>query len=118
MNAEFGGLLRSLREAAGISMGDLARHLKVTTPYISNIELGRKPPLTQSLIIKTALFLEIDAERLLVAAAKVKRELTLKTDGLPDKDIALAAGLARRWNEMSDDEKERLNQFLNSMDEK
>jgi transcriptional regulator with XRE-family HTH domain len=38
MASKFGELLRRLRKEKGKSMGDLARHLVVSVPYISDVE--------------------------------------------------------------------------------
>jgi transcriptional regulator with XRE-family HTH domain len=43
-----GATLRALREARGIRVGELARKLRISHSYLSNIEAGRKaipPPL-------------------------------------------------------------------------
>lgn len=41
-NAEAGRRIRALREAHGISLRRLAAAMKITPPYLSDMELGRR----------------------------------------------------------------------------
>lgn len=38
-----GPAVRAIREATGITATDLANHLGISRPYLSNIEAGRRP---------------------------------------------------------------------------
>lgn len=44
INKQFGATVRTIREAAGISLRELARRLGWTPAYVSDIELGRRNP--------------------------------------------------------------------------
>ena len=44
INKQFGATVREIREAAGISLREVARHLGWTPAYVSDIELGRRNP--------------------------------------------------------------------------
>ena len=44
-----GRKMRELREAAGISLRELAREAKVSAPFLSDIELGRRFPKDETL---------------------------------------------------------------------
>ena len=45
----FGQNIRRLREAAGISLRELARATKVSAPFLSDVELGRRFPNDETL---------------------------------------------------------------------
>jgi transcriptional regulator with XRE-family HTH domain len=44
INKQFGPTVRTIREAAGISLRELARRLGWSAAYVSDIELGRRNP--------------------------------------------------------------------------
>ena len=48
-NITMGRKLRDLREAAGISLRELAREAKVSAPFLSDVELGRRFPKDETL---------------------------------------------------------------------
>ena len=48
-NITMGRKLRELREAAGISLRELAREAKVSAPFLSDVELGRRFPKDETL---------------------------------------------------------------------
>jgi len=75
---KFGPLLRHLRLNAGKSMGDLARHLGVSVPYISDVEHGRRAPLARHRILDTARFLGIEPSTLLVSATQSRGVLDIE----------------------------------------
>lgn len=99
----FGTLLRRLRTDAEKSMGELARHLKVSVTYVSDVELGRRAPLTREKILSAAEFLGASPDRLLAAAAESKGVFELDANGLTPKKSQLGAALARGWNDLSSD---------------
>lgn len=43
-NITLGNKLRELREKAGISLRELAREAKISAPFLSDVELGRRFP--------------------------------------------------------------------------
>ena len=53
-----GATLRAIREARGVRVGELAKLAEVSSPYLSNIEAGRKP-LTPVLTIRIAKLLNV-----------------------------------------------------------
>lgn len=58
-----------------MSMGNLARSLGVSTPYLCNVELGKRGPLGLPRILKVsrALGLGLDDELDLIRAAQIER---------------------------------------------
>lgn len=68
--SDFGRNLRRLREERQCHMRDLASHINVSVPYLSDIELGRRKPPQDEILQKIANFLEIDIASLEVGIAK------------------------------------------------
>jgi len=101
----FGELLRTLRSQAGMSMGDLARQLAVSVPYVSDVERGNRPPLTNARIEQVASLLHIDSTDLHAAAAASRGSFELP---LPQNASRLArqvgASLMRGWSDLSDED--------------
>ena len=48
-NITLGRKLREVREAAGISLRELARETKISAPFLSDVELGRRFPKDETL---------------------------------------------------------------------
>jgi transcriptional regulator with XRE-family HTH domain len=97
----YGALLRRRREDSGKSMGALARHLGVSTPYLSDVELGRRAPLTPSKNIAAATFLQIDPQELLLAALESRAAIEIKTPATQAGRAAVAS-FQRRSEEFTD----------------
>jgi transcriptional regulator with XRE-family HTH domain len=113
MEKTFGRLLRSLREKAGKSMGDLARHLDVTVVYVSDVEKDRRAPLTLPRIMAVAEFLDCDPGPLVVAAAKSKGAFVLDAETASPKRMEAGAALMRGWADLSDEELEQISTIAN-----
>lgn len=77
----FGGMLRLLRTRAERSMGDLADHLRVSVPFISDVERDIAPSLNAEQIMKTAEFLGLPGQKgvaVLLAMATVEPAVEYK----------------------------------------
>ena len=109
----FGDLLRTLRSQAGMSMGELARHLDVSVPYISDVERGNRPPLTAVRIEQVADLFGVDSTELHSAAGVSRGSFELP---LPQSASRLArqvgASLMRGWSHLSDDDLEMIANVL------
>lgn len=46
-----GEFIREKREAAGLSLRELARRVEITAPFLSDIELGRRAPAEKNLAL-------------------------------------------------------------------
>lgn len=95
--AKFGVMLRDAREIAGRSMGELARHLDVSVPYLSDVERGFRPPLVDDRIMKAAAFLGASPDPLLKAAAEARGAFQLSAAVNPTAR-QVGAMLSRQWN--------------------
>lgn len=114
MAKKFGKLLRSLREGKA-SMGELARHLGVAVPYLSDVENGRRPALNSTRIQAAAAFLGLgpkEISRLDECAAKEKKFFEIPTEGLDSRSMQLGASLARGFNQLSEEQKEMMEQMF------
>ena len=108
----FGKLLRKTRKDAGKSMGDLARHLQVSVPYISDVERGNRSPFIQGRLLEVARFLGSDPARLLGAAAREKGAFELDAASVTEKAREVGAALARGWSGLSDEDLEKIRAIL------
>ena len=95
-DSEFARTLRYYRKQAGKSMGDVARHLGVSRPYVSEVERGSRGPFTQERIRSVSRLLGISAHILLDAAAEVDGYWRLPVMGVPEQD-RLASFFATTW---------------------
>lgn len=111
MLTEFGKTLRMMRIAHGNkTLGDLGEMLGVSAAFVSAIETGKKsvPP---SFINQLQAKLSLDADevrRLEVAAAKQAKEISMGLHDRTDRARELAVAFARRFENMSDAEVEKV----------
>lgn len=111
MTDTFGQLLRKLRSAAGVSMGQLARHLGVSVPYVSDVERGHRPPFMNEKIIKTAALVGADANQLLRVAAESRGAFVLDAKAVSPRAREVGAALMRGWP-LSEEKLEEIQQIL------
>jgi len=95
MKNRFGRLLRKLRIEAGRSIGEVARHLDVSTVYISDVERGVRAPLTPERILQGAQFLGVKPGQLLIAAALQKKVFEFDISGATSAELRALSGMAR-----------------------
>ncbi len=94
--ATFGVLLRDVRGKSGKTLGQVAEHLGVSIPYLSDVERGNRPPLVTARILKLATFLGTDPAPLLIAASKPGGVIDLDLGRSPKHQQA-GATLVRGW---------------------
>lgn len=114
MNEEFGRILRHHREKAEKSMGELARHLGVSVPYLSDVERGNRLPLTKERIYKTAELLDLNPEILLTVAAQSRGAFELDATEVSQKAREVGAALMRGWSDLSEEDLEKIHQIVGS----
>jgi transcriptional regulator with XRE-family HTH domain len=106
MNNRFGRLLRKLRIEAGRSIGEVARHLGVSTVYVSDVERGVRAPLTSERIRQVAQFLNVKPAQLLISAALQKQVFEFDVSGATPAELRALSGMARggvtdhQWEEI------------------
>ena len=96
----FGTLLRHARERAGKSQTDVARFLRCSGPFVSDVELGKRAPLVRSKIHEVARFLDTRPDGLIVAAAQWHGVFELPYGGGALRE-SVAAMLCARWERLS-----------------
>ena len=92
----FGEMLRAERARAGKSLGELAKHLSLSTMYISDIERGRRGPLDNVQTVEAAKFLGIDPTGLLKVAAQHRSEVTVKVESNAALDLLTSLARGKR----------------------
>jgi transcriptional regulator with XRE-family HTH domain len=76
MENSFGETLREVRIKAGVGLRELARLVRKSAGYLSDVENGRVPPPSEAVIMEITSALRVEKEVLLSAASKVDPELS------------------------------------------
>jgi transcriptional regulator with XRE-family HTH domain len=117
--ADFGKLLRIFREAAGVSMGALARYLEISVTYLSDVERGTRAPLTSDRVAKAGEFLKLSREQvrqLDEEAGETRGYYELGITTPASKEVG--ATLMRGWPRFGDAEFDQLMQLLADLEKK
>jgi len=102
----FGKLVREARRRAKKTLQDAARVLNVSVVYVSEVELGKRPPFTAERIERLSEFYKADATPLLEAACRERGYLEIDMDSPSDWQLKAVSGLARgglteeQWEEI------------------
>ena len=110
----FGSYLRGLRLKKKVTLRQLARHLGCSDPYLSDVELGRRAPLTDSRIHQAATFLGVEPNKLRLKAA-VSRGLFKLPTKVSSKHDELAVRLAMAWESLNEKDLDAIGRILNSV---
>ena len=57
MTQTYGHLLRAIRQDQGVTLGQLAREIGVTVPWLSRVELGEAEPFSEDMTHRICTFL-------------------------------------------------------------
>lgn len=107
----FAQKLRYYRTRSGKSQGDVARHLNVSRAYVSDVESGKRGPMTEERIVAVSRLLDIDPSILRDARAEVDGFWRLPVCGVPVDD-RLASFFAATWLKMSSEQKQEIEDFI------
>jgi len=107
----FGTYLRKVRMGRGVTLRELANHLGCSDPYLSDVELGRRAPLTDARIHQAAKFLRVEPVKLRVKAAISRGKFTLPTKVSVRHD-EMAVRLAMAWESLSERDLEAIGKVL------
>jgi|GraSoiStandDraft_10_1057309.scaffolds.fasta_scaffold521386_1 transcriptional regulator with XRE-family HTH domain len=110
--AKFGTLLRRTRSEVGVSMGKVARHLGMKVSHLSDVELGRRAPLSPDRIKKVGAFLQVDTTPLLLAAAEEKGVFELDTQNVSPHAREVVAALARELPALNDLQLDKIQEIV------
>lgn len=82
----FGQILRQLRGQRGTGIKRLAPELGVTYSYLSKLEKGDVAP-SEELVTRIAKYFDYDADRLLISAGKIPKEVLVILREHPDEAL-------------------------------
>jgi transcriptional regulator with XRE-family HTH domain len=108
-----GKFVRKERIERGMLLKEMATGLRLQSSGLSAIETGRKP-IPKDFVEKIAAYLDLNSHDRAVlneAAEKSKKQFRLNDVPVDRRDVA--AALARRFNQMSEAEVEKLRDVLN-----
>lgn len=107
MTPTFGALLRKARHASDKPLRDVAAFLRMSVPYVSDVERGNRSPFRLEVVVRLAEFLGAPAEPLLLAAVEGRGGVELGVNGDP-RVQRFAVQLALRWSSLSGEDAGRL----------
>ena len=107
----FGAYLRKVRLKRHVTLRELAKHLGTSEPYLSDVEHGRRLPLTDLRIHQAATLLGVDAGELRVKAAVSRGKFKLPTK-VSVKHDEMAVRLAMAWESLSERDLEAIGKVL------
>lgn len=111
----FGQLLRRERQERGLLLGDLAKQLRISSPYLSQLETGQRfvPDGFEDKVIKALSLSPTDANALRRAASvsRTHYNIQLQRDATTE-DRTLASDLAESFARLSPDAKASLRKIL------
>lgn len=112
---QFGKLLRRERKERKMLLGDLADQLKISVPYLSQIETGARP-VKEGIVKKVIEVLGLgasEANAFFRAAAQSTTEFNIQLkNNAPTQDRILASRLATGFARMSPEKKRLLRELM------
>lgn len=93
---QFGNALRDARVGLNARLQEVADHIGVSVPYLSDVENGRRP-LSDERIVQLAEYLHTDVLPLLELASLYRGKITLDISGSTGQQIRAALLLAQAW---------------------
>lgn len=114
MITAFGEFVRSLRHQHSELLKDMAEKLSVTSAFLSAVETGKKSVPAEWCQKLAALYAlpKKEAGKLQESIDESQRSVTIDLDGQPADRRGVAVALARRFNELSDEELSQLKQNM------
>lgn len=111
-NCRFGKMLREKRKAKGMSLRELAHALEISSPYLSDVELGRRNPFDGDLLLKLPIILGCDSDELTAEAMISRGSFILSTIDVSVKHLAVGATLSLLWRELTYSELHQIHTIL------
>lgn len=115
----FGQLLRRERQERNLLLGDLAKMLKISNPYLSQLETGQRfvPDGFEDKVIKALALCATEANEFQRAAALSRSQYHINlADDAPIEDRSLASELATSFARLTPDAKAKLRRMLKEQD--
>lgn len=118
MTTELGKFLKKLRIDNDELLKDMADKLGLASSTLSSIEAGRRKP-PKGFTDKVAALYRLDTaqtEQLDQASVQSQDEVALRIAGLPQEDRRLAVAFARKFADLSDEQKASIREALHEDD--
>ena len=115
MATELGRFLRKLRIDKDELMKDMADRMKIASSTLSSIEMGRRNP-PKGFVEKLASEYGIEGaqlDELKTAALQSMNEISMRISDMTDGDQRLAVSFARKFENLSQEDKDRIQRSLN-----
>ena len=110
----FGRLVRKLRIDHGVVLKDMADSIGVSTAFASAVELGNKK-ISETFVLKLIDYFQLNEsqiEEINNAADISQPSLKMDLKGVEDEDRELAVSFARKYHELSPENKKKLMDLL------
>lgn len=115
MATELGKFLKKLRIDRDELMKDMATKTGIASSTLSSIEMGRRNP-PKGFVEKLTTEYKITGsqlEDLKIAVLQSRREIPMKLSNMTDGDKSLAISFARKFENLSQEDKNRIQRILN-----
>ena len=116
MSTEYGKLLRVSRKKAGLSLAEVARMMKISAAYLSDIERGRRAPLYYDATVELAGHLGIDPDQLLIAMVR-QSGIRTSMDNASDERLRLLVAVFGSLNSLTDEQAARFIELIERVTE-
>ena len=116
MATEFGKKLQQLRQLGGMTLHDVAQKMGVSTAFLSAIENGRKR-VPDDFVGKVGAVLPVarqQADELEALASQARQQVVVPLPQASRKDADLATVLARKFNSLSEAQKDRIREIIDN----
>jgi transcriptional regulator with XRE-family HTH domain len=106
----FGQLIREARRNARITLQQAAELLDVSTVYVSEVELSKRPPFNLGRIRKLASLYQVSDQPLMSAAISERGFFEIQSSSASPIQLRALSGMAR--GELTDEQWEQISQIV------
>lgn len=108
----FGALIRRKRKEKELTLGRVAEEIGVSVTFLSEVERGEKPPLTEKYLNALGSLLEVTVRELEAAAIESRNQFRLDVTNVGQPHREFAAALERRFTTLSEERIRELERVL------
>ncbi len=116
MSTEFGKAVQQLRQLAGLTLFEVAEKMGMSTAFLSAVENGRKrvPDDFVEKLGRAVPSAQAQSNVLESLANQARKQVVLPLPSANRQDADLATVLARKFNNLSDEQKARIRAILDN----
>lgn len=116
MSTEFGKAVQQLRQLAGLTLFEVAEKMGMSTAFLSAVENGRKrvPDDFVEKLGRAVPAAQAQSGVLESLANQARKQVVLPLPAASRQDADLATALARKFNNLSDEQKARIRAILDN----